>query len=236
MSIQYRISPEVFDRFPDYRRGVVIAEGLRNPPSPPGLEAELRAAEASIPAQLTAETLTSHPNIAAWREAYRAVGIKPADFRPSVEGLARRALRGDPLPLINTLVDLGNLASLRHLLPIGAHAIDVVSADLSLRPADGSETFEPFGSDALEHPLPGEIIFAEGSTVLTRRWTWRQAKHTLVVPETSAVEINVDALPPLGQAEVERICAELAGLVQRYCGGSARWEILSRDHPVLVLK
>lgn len=231
MSIHYSIAEDIFNKFPSYLRGVVIAEGLHNGQSPPELTADLRAAEEALCAALSPETVASHPRIAAWREAYRAVGIKPADFRPSVEGLARRALKRDPLPSISTIVDLGNLASLRHLMPIGAHAIDTLREDISLRPATGVETFEAFGSDVVEQPAAGEFIFAEGNTVLTRRWTWRQAKHTLVVAETRAVEINVDALPPLTYPEVESICAELAALVQQYCGGRARWEILSRANP-----
>jgi len=110
-----------------------------------------------------------------------------------------------------------------------------VSGDIGLRLASGAETFEPFGTDLVEHPLPGEVIFVEGEVVLTRRWTWRQAKHTLVVPETTAIEVNVDALPPLTRPEVERICQEVAALVTRYCGGTLRWEIISTDNPVIAL-
>ncbi|MDD9417934.1 phenylalanine--tRNA ligase beta subunit-related protein, partial [Staphylococcus aureus] len=84
------------------------------------------------------------------------------------EALARRALRGEALPAINALVDIGNLISLHHLVPVGGHAIDGVTGDIALRPATGQESFVPFGSDQVECPLPGEVIFAEGDTVLTR--------------------------------------------------------------------
>ncbi len=235
MSLSYWIDPAVFDRFPGYRRGVVLAHGVRNGDSPPELIAELRTAEAGLSQRLTLEQVTTHPQIAAWREAYRALGIKPADFRPSMEALARRVLRNDPLPAINTLVDLGNLVSIRRLIPAGAHAIDVLAQDICLRPATGAEIFEPFGADVIEHPLPGEFVFVEGDTVLTRRWTWRQAKHTLVTPETTAVEINIDGLPPVTTEEVDATCQEMAGLVQKYCGGQVRYEILSHDHPRMDL-
>jgi DNA/RNA-binding domain of Phe-tRNA-synthetase-like protein len=213
-----------------------VAHDLRNPPSPPELLALLREAEADLAARLQPDTLTAHPHLAAWREAFRQAGIKPADFRPSVEALARRILKGDPLPAISTLVDLGTLLSVRHLAPIGAHAIDQLTQDIELRLADGTETFTPFGSETVEHPLPGEIIFAEGQVVLTRRWTWRQSQHTLVTPETTAVEVNVDILPPLGQAEAEAICAETAALLARFCGGAARWRVLSQEQPVITLE
>lgn len=235
MVMKYIISAEIFERFPEYRRGVVIAQDISNGESPPDLIHHLRTAEAVLCTELTPEKLISHPRIEAWREAYRAVGIKPSDYRPSVEALARRVLRRDPLPGINRIVDLGNLVSIRHLVPIGAHAIDVLTQDIFLRLASGEEIFEPFGAEVLEHPQPGEVIFVEGNTVLTRRWTWRQAKHTLVTHATKAVEINVDCLPPLTEQNVHQICSELAELVAAYCGGKTRIEVLSRENPRINL-
>ena len=235
VGIQYFIAEEIFARFPGYCRGVVTGQGLTNGPSPDALIASLRAAEQALCARLSSEAITSHPQIESWREAYRSLGVKPSEFRPSMEALTRRVLRRDALPAISALVDIGTLVSIQNLIPVGAHAIDHVRQDIGLRQASGAELFEPFGSDIVEHPLPGEVIFAEGDTVLTRRWTWRQARHTLVLPETQAVEINVDGLPPVSRAEVERVCQEVAALVQKYCGGRLSYQILSRDNPRIVL-
>jgi DNA/RNA-binding domain of Phe-tRNA-synthetase-like protein len=230
-----KISAEVFSKFPLYRRGVIIAHGISNGISPNELIASLRDAESALCSQLTPENIATHPKIESWREAYRSLGVKPSEFRPSMEALVRRVLKKDPLPAISKIVDLGNLVSIQNLVPIGAHAIDLLTADMDLRLATGNEIFEPFGTDIVEHPNPSEIIFAEGNTVLTRRWTWRQSKHTLILPETTAVEFNVDALPPVSDQEVERICNEIAALVQKYCGGNVHHGILSKDNPVIPL-
>jgi DNA/RNA-binding domain of Phe-tRNA-synthetase-like protein len=229
------IAPEIFARYPGYVRGIVVAQGVSNGPSPEGLVRLLREAEASVRDRLTLEGIAEQPRIKSWREAYRAFGSKPSEFRSSIEALARRALRHDLLPSINALVDIGNVVSLRHLLPAGGHAIDVLAGDIALRLATGQETFVPFGSDQTEHPLPGEVVFVEGEIVLTRRWTWRQATHTLILPETHAIEFNVDGLPPVSPAEVVQACGELLELVQRFCGGTARQEILTQEHPRMLL-
>jgi DNA/RNA-binding domain of Phe-tRNA-synthetase-like protein len=231
----FTISDEVFARFPGYVRGVVVAQGLTNGPSPSGLVELLRDAENMVRRQLNPESLTEHPRIAAWREAYRAFGAKPAKFRPSVEAMARRVLKNDPLPSINALVDIGNVVSLRRVVPAGGHAIDVLRSDIELRPAAGDEIFVPLDSEEAEHPAAGEIIFVQGKTVLTRRWTWRQARHTLVLPETTAVEFNVDGLPPVPVEEIAGACREIAGLIEEFCGGRARSEILSKDSPSMRL-
>ncbi|MCJ0762210.1 B3/B4 domain-containing protein [Variovorax terrae] len=232
----YAISPDIFERFPGYVRGVVIAHGVRNGPTPPELSALLREAEASVRERLSAEAVAEAPPIKCWREAYRAFGAKPAEHRSSIEAMARRALRGDPLPAINALVDIGNIVSLRHLLPAGAHAIDTLRGDIALRLATGQEQFVPFGSDQAESPLPGEVIFAEGDdTVLTRRWTWRQANHTLTELGTRAIVFNVDGLPPATRAGVQAACADVAALVQRFCGGTLRCGLLAPESPQTAL-
>lgn len=233
--MNFSISSEIFARFPGYCRGVVIARDINNGLSPDDLVAALRAAEADLSAYMAPEAVLAHPRIAAWREAYRSLGVKPSEFRPSVEALARRVAKKDPLPTISRVVDLGNLVSIQHLLPIGAHALDEVTQDIMLRFATGEEIFKAFGSDAIEHPQVGEIVFVEGNTVLTRRWTWRQARHTLVVPESHWVEINVDGLPPVTQEKVEDICRQLAGLVQQYCGGQVDWKMISAANPTIQL-
>jgi DNA/RNA-binding domain of Phe-tRNA-synthetase-like protein len=229
------ISGDVFARFPDYSRGVVCAYSVKNGDSPEELVSMLREAEASLRERIATDGLVSDPRIAAWREAYRSIGAKPSKYRPSMEAMARRVLKGGELPSINALVDIGNVVSLRRLLPAGGHAIDVLTEDMALRPAAGDEEFVPFGSDKVEHPAAGEIILVEGKTVLTRRWTWRQANHTLLLPTTTDLEFNVDGLPPVEIPEVEEACGEIAELIERFCGGSFRIQVITRDNPKIRL-
>ena len=231
----YTISPSIFQKYPGYVRGVVLATSVHNGESPEALVGLLRQAEECVRARLNLETLAEQPAFKSWREAFRAFGAKPADFRPSIEAMARRVLRGDPLPSINAIVDIGNVISLRYLLPAGAHAIDHLTGDISLRLADGTENFVPLGSQELEHPLPGEVIFAEGSRVLTRRWVWRQGSHTLALPESTAFEFNIDGLPPASPDTVEEAGKDAAGLVSQFCGGTLHWEVLTEAHPRMQL-
>jgi DNA/RNA-binding domain of Phe-tRNA-synthetase-like protein len=233
--LHYSIADEIFARFPGYARGVVLAFDVANRESSSEVVSLLREAEASVQSQLKIETVAEHPRIKSWREAFRSFGAKPSEFRSSIEAMARRALRNDPLPSINALVDIGNAVSLRYLVPTGGHAIDVLTQDISLRLAGGDETFVPFGSEQSESPLPGEIIFAEGPVVLTRRWTWRQANHSLTLLTTKAVEYNVDGLPPVLVSEVDEICRRVMDLVRQFCGGRTRYEILTREHPRMKL-
>jgi len=72
--------------------------------------------------------------------------------------MLRRILRGQDLPFINALVDIGNVISLQYKLPIGCHAIDVLKGDITLHPASGQEDFLTIGSSTVEHPEPGRLF------------------------------------------------------------------------------
>jgi DNA/RNA-binding domain of Phe-tRNA-synthetase-like protein len=233
-TINFSISSDIFRLFPGYCRGIVLAIGVQNSPSSPNLVAEIRSAENTIRSQIKPEEVAIQPRLQSWREAYRTFGAKPSEYRSSIESLTRRALK-ESIPSISTLVDIGNLVSLKYLVPVGGHAIDFVEHGIVLRLARGDEEFIAFGTDVLEHPQPGEVIFVEEKTVLTRRWTWRQANHTLVVPETKAIEINVDGLPPVTRSEVESICKEVMELVEHYCGGQVSYAILSVENPQISI-
>ena len=231
----YRIEKEIFTMFPGYCRGVVLAFDIKNGESPPELTTMLRDAEASLRKMISKDEIASHPRINSWRNAYRAFGAKPAKFRSSIEAMVRRVVNDNELPGINTVVDIGNIISLRNIVTVGGHAIDEVLNNISLRMATGEEEFIAFGTDKTENPEPGEIIFTEGNTVLTRRWSWRQAVHTSTQKSTTAVEMNIDGLPPVTIDEVDRICQEVMELIQKYCGGKLRYEILSKENPEMEL-
>jgi DNA/RNA-binding domain of Phe-tRNA-synthetase-like protein len=234
--VKYTVAQEIFEMYPGYLRGVVVAKGARN-----GQEERaeivqlLRAAEEEVRAMDNLEPVSSHPRIAAWRDAYRRFGTKPAKYHSSIEAMARRVRRGDHLPYINDVAALGNTFSLRHLLPVGAHDVGQVGGDLWLARARGDEVFTPFGTDTVESPDPGEVVYIDGKTVLCRRWTWRQAEATKMTPQSSHVAVNVDGLPPVAVDEVERICEEMAGLIERFCGGDVACFYLREVSPVIEL-
>lgn len=226
-----RIDPEIFSLFPEYRRGLVIADRLTNGPSPQSLIERLRDEEQRVRSELAGQDINLVPRLERWREAFRVIGIKPTKFRPSIDALARRVVSGNDLPSINILADIGNIVSLRYLIPVGMHAIDHLQQGMQLRKAEGTELFYPFGSGELEHPEPGEIIFTDGGLVMTRRWVWRQAMHTLLEPSTTAVEVNIDLMPPLPEGLEEEIFHSISALILEYCGGRIWTTMLAKEQP-----
>jgi DNA/RNA-binding domain of Phe-tRNA-synthetase-like protein len=206
------ISKEIFEIFPGYRRAIVVASGIHNGPSSKELQQLLREQEEQTRGSVTIED----ERLAAWREAFHAVGIKPNKFRPSVDALTRRVLNGHDLPSISTLVDIGTVLSLRHLLPCGAHSLNDVGEGLALRKASGIETFTPFGAEQNEMITPGEVIFVDGNKVATSKWAWRQAVHTIIRPETTSFELNIDALSVISDENLKVVASDAQALIGQF--------------------
>jgi len=220
------VSSEVLAKFPDYVRGVVIARGVDNSGEKQQLVELMRKVGQEATQNETLQDIKNHPRIAPWRQAYSDFGTNPNKFYCSIESLGRRARRGDQLPYINTLVALFNYFSMKHIVPSGGDDLNSAEGDLRLTLAKGDEPFTPLGSEAIEYPPPGEVIYVDNSKVMCRRWNWRQGDQTKLSPATSNVAINVDCLPPVSKDEAKAITGELAQLVREFCGGEVNYFLL----------
>ena len=60
------------------------------------------------------------------RELYRRFGTDPTKMRPSSEALLRRMKKGEPMPRINSLVDVANALSVQLQVPVGLYDLGKV--------------------------------------------------------------------------------------------------------------
>jgi len=90
-----------------------------------------------------------HPpeEIVAVRTMYKRVGLDPTKTRPSSEALLRRVRRGDPLPRINSMVDVCNWCSLEFQLPYGLYDAEHINGDVELRIGRGGESYPGIRKD-----------------------------------------------------------------------------------------
>jgi DNA/RNA-binding domain of Phe-tRNA-synthetase-like protein len=199
------LSPEVAAAYPEAEIHLVVARGLVNT----GWSADLTAVEDGF---LPYDETT--PEILSWHEAFRAFGTNPRRMRPSVDALSRRLARTGRLPRINPAVDAYNLVSVRHGVPAGAFDLDRLPGPVEVRYAADGDEFVPLGEpDVVEKPNAGEVVYASGSTVLTRHWNHRDADPTKLTPATANAVFILErvsaVVPGLHAAE-----AELADLLR----------------------
>ena len=191
------VDPAVFALRPDYRVVLVAVDGIE-PGRGVDLADDLRArAEASAADALADVPVTDVPHVAAWRDAYRAFGAKPQRTRNSLESLMRRAATG--LPRVNPLTDVYNAISVLHRVPLGGEDLARYEGAPRLVRATGAEPFDTAvdGETVVEHPEPGEVVWADEAGVTCRRWNWRQGRRTALTGATTAAVFILDALAPM---------------------------------------
>jgi DNA/RNA-binding domain of Phe-tRNA-synthetase-like protein len=111
--------------------------------------------------KIGATPLSDIDSLTAWRRAFSAFGVKPTQYRSAAEALLRRLTKKGDIPLLNTLVDLGNLVSIRYRLPVAIFDTRATTGPVTVRFADGDEYFTTLGADEVEQPVPGEVIFVD---------------------------------------------------------------------------
>ena len=232
---RFVVAPAVFERLPDYCLGAVAAEGFDNGAEYPDIARMLDEAAADFAARHAGAELRELPGIRACREAFQSLGMNPNRFPVSVEALARRVQKSGSLPHINPLVDLGNAVSLRHVLPVGAHDVDRLEGDLTVRFSTPEDSFLPMGETQAE-PMPeGELCYVSGHTVKTRRWLWRQSEDGKITPETRRVFFPIDGFARVNAAAVLSALEELARYLSVTRGLELKLGFIDRDTPQMIL-
>jgi tyrosyl-tRNA synthetase len=233
--MRFGIAPEVLAAFPKYCVGVVIATGLSNDVPSVEAEAALTDAATTLRAQLDSTPLQANPRVKAWIQAFHAAGINPTAFPPAHEALARRILDGETPPRINLAVDLANAASLRSLVPIGAHDLDRLRGDFVVRYSHEGDTFNPIGQTESE-PVPlGEIVFADNQAVRTRRWVWRLGERAKVTPASRAIFFPIDGFLGETDGAVRQAMANLAHELKVALGATIQTAFVDRANPTVDL-
>ena len=221
--MQLEIDRRIFAKFPGLAVGGVVVKSCDNTGVTPAPVCERTAAVSGrLRASLSLEAIAEEPRLAAWRSAYAAFHGEPKKNRSSVESLCRLVLSGRELRSINKLVDIYNMISLEHLLPVGGEDLDVVSGDILLTFAGAAEPAVLLLGDKEPHaPHAGEVIYKDTVSAICRRWNWREADRTKLTEKTANCILVLEGLPPVEKAALAAAAKELAEYVQQYCGGIA---------------
>jgi lysyl-tRNA synthetase class 2 len=224
---QVMVDQEVFDRFPDFNRGLIIVSDAENAPSNEAISTMLND-ELQKRAGMN---LPDHEFVKAWDKVYLKLGSNPNKFPPSIKSLLKRVAKSGGFPFISSIVALFNYVSLKYLIPCGGDDVGRIEGNLRLGLSRGKEIFIPLGSESRETPDPGEVIYYDDITlnVMCRRWNWRNGDFTKILESTRQLVINVDGIAPVPRSVIEEARDELAGLLTRFCKAKATTDLLDQD-------
>lgn len=227
--MKYTVYPEVFELDDSICFGIIIGRGLAVTESSKADQEELKMAEAEMRTRVVPEEIRNLPNVAASRTVLTKAGINPNKFTPSVEAMLKRVAKGNDLSVINALVDLCNVISIRHGISLGGHDLKDIHYDLEVRFSRAGDRFLPFGQTSWEDVEPGELVFTAGPEVQTRKWIWRQSELGKITGETRDVFFQLQGFA--GNTALELAMSDLKKLVEERFGGSTEVFLVDRETP-----
>ncbi len=171
----------------------------------------------------------SHADILPYREAFQRLGINPNRFPSSIEALVGRIAKGGSPPSINPAVDLANTTGLRHTLPLGVHDLDFCTGSIEVRMSREGDIFTPFGTNVAESVDPGEIVYADGEEIRTRRWIWRQGEYSKATAASTNLFFPIDGFRGVNHMRILQARGELATALRELTGAAVRESWVDRD-------
>ena len=147
------------------------------------------------------------------------IGVKRRKNIPASENLIKLLQKHSSLTYINKIVDIYNLISLDSKLALGAHNIDRVSGNVTLRFTDGTERFVPLGQTEPVAINPHEYSYIDDSNEVLCRLEIRQVQKTLVDETARNVFYIVQGNDATSDELLHQTAQKIIDLTTQYCGG-----------------
>ncbi len=203
------IAGELRERAPGVSLGVLEAS-VEVRERDEGLWGEISARVGELERLLAATEISSIPEIAATRAAYKALGKDPSRYRGSAEAMLRRISQGKGLYRVNTVVDVNNLVSLETFHSIGLYDRAHLAPPLVFRRGGAGEEYQGIAKGAIN--LEGLPVFADGEGPFGNPSS--DSARTMIRPETTEVLMAIVSFT--GPATLDAALSRAGALLERY--------------------
>ncbi len=165
---------------------MIILDELKVGQSTPSFEVYEKETFEEIRSQLTLEDAKDDPIFRSYRDLYWSFGMDPTKLRVSSEAVLRRVLKGLNLWRISDIVDIINLASAYHKIPIGLVDASKLKGDLHIRTAANGELFERIGGKIIMC-RGREIVVADDEKIVCFGYATHDSQQTMITKDSSRV-------------------------------------------------
>lgn len=159
------------------------------------------------------------PILEGFRNLHTKVGRSNRDYVASPESLRGSFLERGRFPHINTIVDIYNLVSIKTGLALGAHDIDKVEGNITLRLTKGDENNIPLGKTEKVAVFPGEYGYIDDGNNIICRLEVIQVEPTKVNINTKDIFLIIEGNENTSIEYVQQAAEEVCKLITKYCGG-----------------
>jgi DNA/RNA-binding domain of Phe-tRNA-synthetase-like protein len=211
--LQIQVGSDVAGRV---RLGWLTLVGVSVSERDPALDAEVDRLGAALRQRFGQGPSSEVPGVSDARTLYKALGMDPTKTRPSNEALLRRALKGESLYRINTLVDALNLVSLREQLPFGLYDRDRLRPPVALRRGVAGEGYEGIRKGRVNVEGRPVLVDSEGAFGNPSSDSLR----TSIRLDTRSALIVAYAPSACSRDRMVAVLDATAETLTRYCGGA----------------
>ena len=150
--VKFSISQEIRQLWPDTVLGIVRYKA-RIEPSGEALLQVFEQTIAELAAKYDMPDIAQLPHVQSTREAYKALGKSPTEYRCAAEAMLRRIAKGNGLYKINNCVEVNNIISVRSGYSIGSYDLQHLEGDVELRRAPDTAHYPGIGKGSvnIEH-------------------------------------------------------------------------------------
>jgi DNA/RNA-binding domain of Phe-tRNA-synthetase-like protein len=150
---------------------------------------------------------------AAVRSMYKRVGLDPTKHRPSSEALLRRVIKGEPLPRVNSLVDVINWCSVESQLPFGLYDASRIVGPVVLRLGRAGESYPGIRKDEVH--VEGRLVLADDVGPFGNPSS--DSERTKVTESTARALVVIFAPASLDSAIADQALALTIERVKTFC-------------------
>lgn len=199
----------------------VVIEGINNKEISEEYEAWRKEKVAGLIEKYKDYDIKSDPIIEGFYELHQEVGVPRRKNLPASENLIRLLTKREDLISINKAVDIYNILSIESKLCLGAHDIDKVDGNVTLKITDGTEKFLPLGSEELKPVKAGEYSFVDDNNDVVCWLDIRQVDKTKVTEDSKNVLYLIIGNKETKDEDLEKVTNDLISLTTKFASGKA---------------
>lgn len=171
---------------------------------------------AAVKQKYEGKDIAEDTTVAGIRALFHSVGIDPTRYRPSGEALVRRALKGQELYHVNSVVDINNICSMETLFPFGSYDADQIKGNVVLRLGKEVETYKGITKDI---DITGKLTTADdlgafGSPIA-------DSDRTKITDKTKSLLVIIYAPTVTDTKVIEKAIDQYVAFVETFTGGKS---------------